>query len=230
MILVVPRPQSAARRVVSARLRTPTAAAASGTAPRRCWSKPLADLGVGRAGRAFCESVLLWTPRTASAEGRRQSPPQPKKNGRQLPPERHFCMAYATARSLVSLFGADRNHTRFRTGRARANSTKRSFRRAGAGITSGRLSRGSLCDAAFGGLSSIPPRVVVSILGTSPGTGSPGGDIREHRPITERYTKALNWLRDVADGKAGIPRPAACGNGNAGGRVARTRYARPWMG
>ena len=32
-----------------------------------------------------------------------------------------------------------------------------------------------------------------------------GGDIRDTDPIRERYTKALNWLRDVADGKAGIP-------------------------
>ena len=50
----------------------------------------------------------------------------------------------------------------------------------------------------------IPP-VVVSITGDIARYRLTGGDIRDTDPIRERYTKALNWLRDVADGKAGIP-------------------------
>ena len=50
----------------------------------------------------------------------------------------------------------------------------------------------------------IPP-VVVSVTGDIARYRLTGGDIRDTDPIRERYTKALNWLRDVADGKAGIP-------------------------
>ena len=65
--------------------------------------------------------------------------------------------------------------------------------------------------------------------GTSPGIGSPGGDIRDTDPIRERYTTALNWLRDVADGKAGIPGLPPAGT-ETPGAVLLEPGTRPWDG
>lgn len=65
--------------------------------------------------------------------------------------------------------------------------------------------------------------------GTLPGTGSPGGDIRDTDPIRERYVKALNWLRDVADGKAGIPGLPPAGT-ETPGAVLLEPGTRPWDG
>ena len=56
-----------------------------------------------------------------------------------------------------------------------------------------------------------------------------GGDIRDTDPIRERYTKALNWLRDVADGKAGIPGLPPAGT-ETPGAVLLEPGTRPWDG
>ena len=64
--------------------------------------------------------------------------------------------------------------------------------------------------------------------GTSPGRLT-GGDIRDTDPIRERYTKALNWLRDVADGKAGIPGLPPAGT-ETPGAVLLEPGTRPWDG
>ena len=74
----------------------------------------------------------------------------------------------------------------------------------------------------------IPP-VVVSITGDIARYRLTGGDIRDTDPIRERYTKALNWLRDVGGRQGGHSRPGRLRGTERRGRVARTGY-RPWMG
>ena len=74
----------------------------------------------------------------------------------------------------------------------------------------------------------IPP-VVVSVTGDIARYRLTGGDIRDTDPIRERYTKALNWLRDVADGKAGIPGLPPAGT-ETPGAVLLEPGTRPWDG
>ena len=113
-------------------------------------------------------------------------------------------MAYATLDQLVSLFGADEIRTlsdRQGTGELDEAVISDALERASSEVDS------YLADRYATPLSDsdpIPP-VVVSITGDIARYRLTGGDIRDTDPIRERYTKALNWLRDVADGKAGIP-------------------------
>ena len=81
--------------------------------------------------------------------------------------------------------------------------------------------------AAVGVPSSTP--VVVSITGDIARYRLTGGDIRDTDPIRERYTKALKWLRDVADGKAGIPGLPPAGT-ETPGAVLLEPGTRPWDG
>ena len=111
-------------------------------------------------------------------------------------------MAYATLDQLVSLFGADEIRTlsdRQGTGELDETVISDALERASSEVDSYLAERYAtpLSDSA-----PIPP-VVVSITGDIARYRLTGGDIRDTDPIRERYTKALNWLRDVADGKAG---------------------------
>lgn len=76
-------------------------------------------------------------------------------------------------------------------------------------------------------LAPIPP--VVSITGDIARYRLTGGDIRDTDPIRERYTKALNWLRDVADGRRAFPGPPPAGT-ETPGAVLLEPGTRPWDG
>ena len=110
-------------------------------------------------------------------------------------------MAYATLDQLVSLFGADEIRT-----------------------LSDRQGTGELDEAV---ISDALERV--SVTGDIARYRLTGGDIRDTDPIRERYTKALNWLRDVADGKAGIPGLPPAGT-ETPGAVLLEPGTRPWDG
>ena len=108
-------------------------------------------------------------------------------------------MAYATLDQLVSLFGADEIRTlsdRRGTGELDETVISDALERASSEVDS--------YATPLSGSEPIPP-VVVSVTGDIARYRLTGGDIRDTDPIRERYVKALNWLRDVADGKAGIP-------------------------
>ena len=117
-------------------------------------------------------------------------------------------MAYATLDQLVSLFGADEIRTlsdRQGTGELDEAVISDALERASSEVDS------YLADRYATPLSDsdpIPP-VVVSVAG--------------------RYTKALNWLRDVADGKAGIPGLPPAGT-ETPGAVLLEPGTRPWDG
>ena len=137
-------------------------------------------------------------------------------------------MAYATLDQLVSLFGADEIRTlSYRQGTGELDEA----------VISDALERASsevdsyLADRYATPLSDsdpIPP-VVVSVAGDIARYRLTGGDIRDTDPIRERYTKALNWLRDVADGKAGIPGLPPAGT-ETPGAVLLEPGTRPWDG
>ena len=113
-------------------------------------------------------------------------------------------MAYATLDQLVSLFGADEIRTlsdRQGTGELDEAVISDALERASSEVDSYLADRYA---TPLSGSDPIPP-VVVSVTGDIARYRLTGGDIRDTDPIRERYTKALNWLRDVADGKAGIP-------------------------
>ena len=124
-------------------------------------------------------------------------------------------MAYATLDQLVSLFGADEIRTlsdRQGTGELDEAVISDALERASSEVDS------YLADRYATPLSDsdpIPP-VVVSVTGDTD-------------PIRERYTKALNWLRDVADGKAGIPGLPPAGT-ETPGAVLLEPGTRPWDG
>lgn len=137
-------------------------------------------------------------------------------------------MAYATLDQLVSLFGADEIRTlsdRKGTGELDEQVLLDALERASSEVDSYLADRYAtpLSDSA-----PIPP-VVVSITGDIARYRLTGGDIRDTDPIRERYTKALNWLRDVADGKAGIPGLPPVGT-ETPGAVLLEPGIRPWDG
>ena len=128
-------------------------------------------------------------------------------------------MAYATLDQLVSLFGADEIRTlsdRQGTGELDEAVISDALERASSEVDSYLADRYA---TPLSGSDPIPP-VVVSVT---------GGDIRDTDPIRERYTKALNWLRDVADGKAGIPGLPPAGT-ETPGAVLLEPGTRPWDG
>ena len=131
-------------------------------------------------------------------------------------------MAYATLDQLVSLFGADEIRTlsdRQGTGELDEAVISDALERASSEVDS------YLADRYATPLSDsdpIPP-VVVSVAGDIARYRLTGGDIRD------RYTKALNWLRDVADGKAGIPGLPPAGT-ETPGAVLLEPGTRPWDG
>ena len=130
-------------------------------------------------------------------------------------------MAYATLDQLVSLFGADE---------IRALSDRQGTGELDEAVISDALDS-YLADRYATPLSDsdpIPP-VVVSVAGDIARYRLTGGDIRDTDPIRERYTKALNWLRDVADGKAGIPGLPPAGT-ETPGAVLLEPGTRPWDG
>ena len=137
-------------------------------------------------------------------------------------------MAYATLDQLVSLFGADEIRTlsdRQGTGELDEAVISDALERASSEVDS------YLADRYATPLSDsdpIPP-VVVSVAGDIARYRLTGGDIRDTDPIRERYTKALNWLRDVADGKAGIPGLPPVGT-ETPGAVLLEPGIRPWDG
>ena len=137
-------------------------------------------------------------------------------------------MAYATLDQLVSLFGADEIRTlsdRQGTGELDEQVLLDALDRASSEVDS------YLADRYATPLSDsdpIPP-VVVSVTGDIARYRLTGGDIRDTDPIRERYTKALNWLRDVADGKAGIPGLPPAGT-ETPGAVLPDPGTRPWDG
>lgn len=137
-------------------------------------------------------------------------------------------MAYATLDQLVSLFGADEIRTlsdRQGTGELDEAVISDALERASSEVDS------YLADRYATPLSDsdpIPP-VVVSVAGDIARYRLTGGDIRDTDPIRERYTKALNWLRDVADGKAGIPGLPPAGP-ETPGAVLLEPGTRPWDG
>ena len=127
-------------------------------------------------------------------------------------------MAYATLDQLVSLFGADEIRTlsdRQGTGELDEAVISDALERASSEVDSYLADRYA---TPLSGSDPIPP-VVVSVT----------GDIRDTDPIRERYTKALNWLRDVADGKAGIPGLPPAGT-ETPGAVLLEPGTRPWDG
>lgn len=137
-------------------------------------------------------------------------------------------MAYATIDQLVSLFGADEIRTlsdRRGTGELDGQTVLDALERASSEVDSYLADRYAtpLSDAA-----PIPP-VVVSVTGDIARYRLTGGDIRDTDPIRERYTKALNWLRDVADGRVGIPGLPPVGE-EAPGTVLLEPGTRPWDG
>ena len=129
-------------------------------------------------------------------------------------------MAYATLDQLVSLFGADEIRTlsdRQGTGELDEAVISDALERASSEVDS------YLADRYATPLSDsdpIPP-VVVSVAGDIARYRLTGGDIRD--------TKALNWLRDVADGKAGIPGLPPAGT-ETPGAVLLEPGTRPWDG
>ena len=124
-------------------------------------------------------------------------------------------MAYATLDQLVSLFGADEIRTlsdRQGTGELDEAVISDALERASSEVDSYLADRYA---TPLSGSDPIPP-VVVSVTGDTD-------------PIRERYTKALNWLRDVADGKAGIPGLPPAGT-ETPGAVLLEPGTRPWDG
>ena len=137
-------------------------------------------------------------------------------------------MAYATLDQLVSLFGADEIRTlsdRQGTGELDEAVISDALERASSEVDSYLADRYA---TPLSGSDPIPP-VVVSVTGDIARYRLTGGDIRYTDPIRERYTKALNWLRDVADGQAGIPGlpPART---ETPGAVLLEPGTRPWDG
>ena len=136
-------------------------------------------------------------------------------------------MAYATLDQLVSLFGADDIRAlsdRQGTGELNEPVVAYALERASSEVDS------YLADRYATPLSpSVPvPPVVVSVTGDIARYRLTGGDVRDSDPIRERYVKALGWLRDVADGRAGIPGlPPAEADGGA---VLLEPGTRPWDG
>ena len=129
-------------------------------------------------------------------------------------------MAYATLDQLVSLFGADEIRTlsdRQGTGELDEAVISDALERASSEVDSYLADRYA---TPLSGSDPIPP-VVVSVTGDIARYRLTGGDIRD--------TKALNWLRDVADGKAGIPGLPPAGT-ETPGAVLLEPGTRPWDG
>ena len=135
---------------------------------------------------------------------------------------------YATVEDLVSLFG-EREVITLST-KKKGNAIDREALETAIGYASSEVDS-YLADRYATPLSDsdpIPP-VVVSVTGDIARYRLTGGDIRDTDPIRERYTKALNWLRDVADGKAGIPGLPPAGT-ETPGAVLLEPGTRPWDG
>ena len=128
-------------------------------------------------------------------------------------------MAYATLDQLVSLFGADE---------IRTLSDRQGTGELDEAVISDALDLADRYATPLSDSDPIPP-VVVSVAGDIARYRLTGGDIRDTDPIRERYTKALNWLRDVADGKAGIPGLPPAGT-ETPGAVLLEPGTRPWDG
>lgn len=136
-------------------------------------------------------------------------------------------MAYATLDQLVSLFGAEEIRTlsdRQGTGILDETLVRDALARASSEVDSYLADRYATPLAED---TPVPP-VVASVTGDIARYRLTGGDVRDTDPIRERYVKALNWLRDVADGRASVPGlpPAADG----GGAVVLEAGGRPWDG
>lgn len=137
-------------------------------------------------------------------------------------------MAYATLDQLVSLFGAEEIRTlsdRRGTGELDERVVLDALARASSEVDSYLADRYAtpLPDAA------PIPEVVVSVTGDIARYRLTGGDVRDTDPIRERYTRALNWLRDVADGRAGVPGLPPAGQ-TPEGSVLLEPGTRPWEG
>ena len=136
-------------------------------------------------------------------------------------------MAYATLDQLVSLFGAEE---------IRALSDRRGTGELDEGVVLDALARASsevdsyLADRYATPLSDAAPipEVVVSVTGDIARYRLTGGDVRDTDPIRERYPRALNWLRDVADGRAGVPGLPPAGETPEG--LLLEPGVRPWEG
>lgn len=179
-------------------------------------------------GGAFLVKVPFpGLPRTASAGGEAGESASAEQEWADCR-RRHFFMAYATLDQLVSLFGADEIRTlsdRQGTGELDEAVISDALERASSEVDSYLADRYA---TPLSGSDPIPP-VVVSVTGDIARYRLTGGDIRDTDPIRERYTKALNWLRDVADGKAGIPGLPPAGT-ETPGAVLLEPGTRPWDG
>lgn len=135
-------------------------------------------------------------------------------------------MAYATLDQLVSQFGAEEIRAlsdRQGAGTLDEQVVREALERASSEVDS------YLADRYVTPLSvDVPvPAVVVSVTGDIARYRMTGGDIRDSDPIRERYVRALNWLRDVSDGRASVPGLLPV---EAGGGVLLSSGTRPWEG
>lgn len=135
-------------------------------------------------------------------------------------------MAYATLDQLVSLFGAEEIRAlsdRQGTGALDEQVVREALERASSEVDSYLADRYSTPLSAEAPI----PAVVASITGDIARYRMTGGDIRDSDPIRDRYVRALNWLRDVSDGKASVPGllPA-----ESVGGVLLSPGMRPWDG